>query len=157
MMIKQVIVFRTKYPDDKGGTRKLRRGKEMAQASHASMAFLTKKIQNLLRKNRSIPFVADDPVEAYVSGFGDAVDSLGLTEHEIDWINGIFTKICLQVETEEQLLEIQRRAVEKGLQCHLITDRGLTEFKGVPTNTCLAIGPDKAERIDEITMDLELY
>jgi len=31
-----------------------------------------------------------------------------------------------------------------------------TEFHGVPTNTCLAIGPDLAEKIDSITGDLEL-
>ncbi len=33
---------------------------------------------------------------------------------------------------------------------HLVTDSGLTEFKGVPTNTCIAIGPDFEDRIDVI-------
>jgi PTH2 family peptidyl-tRNA hydrolase len=125
-MIKQVIVMRTTYDG-----KKLRRGKEIAQACHASIAFLTKRIQN------------NEPIL--------------LSDVEKEWINGIFTKICLKVETEEELLEIERRAKEKGLVCHLITDRGLTEFHGVPTNTCLAIGPDEAEKIDEITKHLELY
>jgi len=111
--------------------KKLRRGKEIAQACHASIAFLTKRIQN------------NEPIL--------------LSDVEKEWINGIFTKICLKVETEEELLEIERRAKEKGLVCYLITDRGLTEFHGVPTNTCLAIGPDEADKIDEITKHLELY
>jgi PTH2 family peptidyl-tRNA hydrolase len=40
---------------------------------------------------------------------------------------------------------------------HLITDRGLTEFGGVPTRTCLAVGPDYYDLIDPVTGDLELY
>jgi PTH2 family peptidyl-tRNA hydrolase len=40
---------------------------------------------------------------------------------------------------------------------HLITDRGLTEFGGTPTRTCLAVGPDYDDRIDPVTGDLELY
>lgn len=160
-MIKQVIVMRTTYPCE-GGNRKLRRGKEIAQACHASISFLTKKIQRLLSHDNfggwmSNSIHADDPAEAYVDGFNDALKTLGMKAAELDWINGIFTKICLKVESEEELLNVKRMAEEKGLECHLITDRGLTEFGGVPTNTCLAIGPDEAHKIDEITKDLELY
>lgn len=133
-MIKQVIVMRTTYPIE-GGSKKLRRGKEIAQACHASIAFLTNRLKN----------ISDNTFQIELSG------------NEINWVKGIFTKICLKVETEEQLLEIEKKAKEKGLTCHLITDRGLTEFNGVPTNTCLAIGPDEAEKIDEITGNLELY
>ena len=39
----------------------------------------------------------------------------------------------------------------------LITDGGLTEFGGVPTRTCLGIGPDYDDRIGPVTGDLELY
>ena len=38
----------------------------------------------------------------------------------------------------------------------LITDAGLTEFNGVPTKTCLALGPDYPENIDPITGNLKL-
>ena len=38
----------------------------------------------------------------------------------------------------------------------LITDAGLTEFHGVPTNTCLGIGPYIAEEIDKFTGNLPL-
>ena len=156
-MIKQVIVFRTSYPDGKGGVRKLRRGKEIAQACHASIAFLTKKIQKLLSLDHNLPLIVDDPAEAYVSGYNSAINALDMTAAELEWKNGIFTKVCVKVETEDDLLEIQKKATEKGLQCSLITDKGLTEFGGVPTNTCLAIGPDESWKIDEVTGDLELY
>ena len=53
-------------------------------------------------------------------------------------------------------MEIHDKALEAGLEVHLITDRGKTEFHGEPTNTCLAIGPDEADKIDEITGDLQL-
>lgn len=161
-MIKQVIVVRTTYPSEKG-TKKLRRGKEIAQACHASTAFLTNKIRAILGADFSLSnwascsIQADDPAEAYAEGFKAALDLLELKPVELEWINGIFTKICLKVETEEQLLEVERKAREKGLTCHLITDRGLTEFNEVPTKTCLSIGPDYAEKIDEVTGELELY
>lgn len=38
----------------------------------------------------------------------------------------------------------------------LITDAGLTEFNGVSTRTCLAIGPDTPERLAPITDDPRL-
>jgi PTH2 family peptidyl-tRNA hydrolase len=129
-MIKQVIIMRTTYDG-----KKLRRGKEIAQACHASIAFLTNRLKNISENTFQVE----------------------LSKNEIEWVKGIFTKICLKVETEEQLLEIEKKAKEKGLVCHLITDRGLTEFHGIPTNTCLSIGPDEAEKIDEITGNLELY
>jgi peptidyl-tRNA hydrolase len=36
------------------------------------------------------------------------------------------------------------------------TDSGKTEFPGEPTNTCLAIGPDDADKIDAVTGELQL-
>lgn len=135
-MIKQVIVMRKDL--------KMRRGKEIAQGSHAAIAFLTRKIQRYLSDR------------AYTSP-GDDLFANYLTPIELDWINGIFTKICLKVNSEEELLEIDRKAKEAGLECHLITDAGLTEFNGVPTKTCLCIGPDESDKIDAITGDLELY
>ena len=37
-----------------------------------------------------------------------------------------------------------------------IEDEGRTEFKGIPTKTCIAIGPNKAKEIDKITGHLPL-
>jgi peptidyl-tRNA hydrolase, PTH2 family len=39
---------------------------------------------------------------------------------------------------------------------YLITDAGHTEFKGVPTKTCLAIGPNDVDEIDVVTGHLKL-
>ena len=53
-------------------------------------------------------------------------------------------------------MEIHDKALESVLEVHLITDSGKTEFYGEPTRTCLAIGPDEADKIDAITGDLQL-
>lgn len=127
-MIKQVIVYRKNYPDKNGNNRSLRTGKIVAQCSHASMAFLTKRIESKEE----------------------------LTPVQKEWLNSSFVKICVYVETEEELLKIHDEAKEKKIECHLITDKGLTEFNNVSTNTCLALGPDKAEVLDEVTGNLRL-
>jgi PTH2 family peptidyl-tRNA hydrolase len=129
---KQVIVMRTKYPDGKGGTFKIRTGKMIAQACHASISFLT----NRLDKNYEIN-----------SSFSEA---------QKHWLDNDFAKICLQVETEEELLDIAAKANEAGVECHIIVDNGTTEFHGVPTRTCLALGPDTPEKINSITGHLKL-
>ena len=40
---------------------------------------------------------------------------------------------------------------QAGLPTALITDGGRTEFHGVPTHTTVAIGPARADQIDQIT------
>ena len=140
MNVKQVIVIRTQYSDGKGGTTGIRKGKLISQGSHASMAFMSHILQEAIQ-NQSIPKLSS-PVE--------------------EWVKGIFTKIVLQVDNEETLLEIDKAAKEVGLLSNLITDCGMTEFNGVPTITALAIGPDYSEKIDEITgpngkFNLKLY
>jgi hypothetical protein len=57
----------------------------------------------------------------------------------------------------QELLAVYEQALQAGLVVHLITDGGLTEFGGVPTRTCLGIGPGYDDRIDPVTGDLELY
>lgn len=122
--VKQVIVIRKDL--------KMRRGKEIAQGSHASLAFITRQLQG-----------------------GNLV--VYLSEPAREWIESNFAKICLVVKSEEELLDIEKKAREAGLDVHLVTDSGLTEFNGVPTNTCLCIGPDYSEKIDPITGHLPLY
>jgi PTH2 family peptidyl-tRNA hydrolase len=138
MSIKQAIVIRKLYPDKDGKLKTIRTGKIVAQACHASIAFITSRIRNKRFTNLA-------PVKVIFK------------QQELDWINGIFTKICLQVNSEDELLDIYEKAKLVGLECHLITDNGLTEFNGIPTNTCLAIGPDDEEKINPITKELKLY
>lgn len=124
--IKQVIVMRVKYPNGNGGTTGLRKGKLISQACHASISFLTRKWGGKLSKV------------------------------EEAWVAGSFAKICLAVETEEELIAVYQQAKDKMLEVHMITDSGRTEFDGVPTKTCLAIGPDRSSKIDAVTGKLKL-
>lgn len=131
--VKQVIVVRTNYPDGKGGFRKLRTGKIAAQASHAAMSFLAK----------------------YLRRYG-RIDLASLSEEERYWMTNSFAKVVVGVDTEEELIEIHEKALRNNMTSNLITDAGRTEFDGVPTNTCIAIGPHRVERFEGITSDLRL-
>jgi PTH2 family peptidyl-tRNA hydrolase len=64
--------------------------------------------------------------------------------------------VCVRCKSEEELIAIQDKAMEMGLEVHLITDSGRTEFHGTSTRTCLAIGPGDASKIDQVTGHLEL-
>lgn len=128
--VKQVIVVRYKYKNANGEDFSLRKGKLIAQCCHASMSFLTRRLETEMI-----------PVFSRV---------------ELDWLEGSFAKVCVRVNSEEELLKIHDDAKKAGLEVYLITDSGKTEFHGVPTNTCLAIGPDLSEKIDPITGDLQL-
>jgi PTH2 family peptidyl-tRNA hydrolase len=48
------------------------------------------------------------------------------------------------------------RAKAAGVPCALIVDAGQTEFHGVPTKTCCAVGPAWIADVDAITGDLPL-
>ncbi|WP_198387697.1 aminoacyl-tRNA hydrolase [Burkholderia ubonensis] len=112
---------------------KMRQGKAVAQGSHASMraALCRGRVEgNELR----IPLDAD----------------VG------PWLLGRFTKVCVHVPDETALLDVYNRAKEAGLPCALIQDAGLTEFKGVPTLTAVAVGPSLNEAVDRITGELPL-
>lgn len=131
--IKQVIVVRTDL--------KMPLGKACAQVAHASMAFLTDKL-GLTQSSE----YAEGKLTAMGGPFSVA---------EKEWIEGSFAKVCLVVRSEEELLEIHRKAQEARLTTYLITDEGRTVFQ-VPTHTCVAIGPDYAQNIDPITRELRL-
>ena len=112
---------------------KMRRGKQIAQGAHASMSFLCRRLQE-----------------------AGSVSLDGLTDAQRAWLTGAFAKVCCRVDSEEELMQIHDKALEAGLEVHLITDSGRTEFHGQPTRTCLAIGPDEADKIDAITGHLQL-
>ena len=71
------------------------------------------------------------------------------------WLRERQCKIAVKVESEKELLELERQAKELAIPCALIVDRGLTE---VPpeTITCLGIGPAPAEKVDKMTSVLPL-
>ena len=84
-------------------------------------------------------------------------DQVKFSEAEQAWLEGSLRKVTVKVGSEAELLAVYEKALEAGVVVHLITDRGLTEFGGTPTRTCLAVGPDYDDRIDPVTGDLELY
>ena len=79
-----------------------------------------------------------------------------LTKVEQEWLDDSFAKICVYVNSEDELLAIAEQATESGLVCHVVQDSGRTEFGGVPTFTCLALGPDEVDVIDQFTGHLPL-
>lgn len=126
--IKQVIVMRKDL--------NMRKGKMVAQGSHASMAFLTR--------------------QGRFDSEGFKNDNM-LNDEEIEqWMQEGFTKICVSVDSERELMEMYNEAKQRGLTAELIVDSGFTEFNGVPTKTCIAVGPNRAEDIDRVTGHLKL-
>jgi PTH2 family peptidyl-tRNA hydrolase len=124
---KQVIVMRKDL--------NMRKGKLVAQGAHASLGAILQQ----MRKD------------------GDRL-VLDLTDPRLEpWITGRFKKICVYVNNEEELLALFAAAKLSDMICSLITDAGLTEFNGVPTNTCIAIGPDFEDKVDELCKHLPLY
>lgn len=121
----------------------MRRGKEIAQSCHASLKIF---FDRMLR--RGAPLFENPQQPRYLCKMTPEMEA---------WKEGAFTKICVYVNSEEELLEIVRLSEQAGLPTALITDSGLTEFNGVPTNTCCAIGPAMSSKIDVITGELPLY
>jgi peptidyl-tRNA hydrolase, PTH2 family len=125
---KQVIVIRKDL--------KIRRGKEIAQACHASLgAFTQRLVHNVDKQNHT----------------------LKLSKAEEEWLAGSFRKICVYVNSEQELIDVYLKSKLLGVNCILIEDNGTTEFHGVKTKTCCAIGPDYDDKVDEITGHLPLY
>lgn len=126
-MIKQVLIVRKDL--------NMRKGKIAAQAAHASLKVFFDRIEYC------------DHGEMKISNITSEMD---------EWINGTFTKVCVYVNSENELLEKYNQAKESNLPCSLILDAGFTEFGGIPTHTVVAIGPAKGEDVDKITGELKL-
>lgn len=125
METKQVIVIRKDL--------KMRKGKMIAQGAHASMAALTQ----WMTKNRRGWWAFYPPAEMEA------------------WLENSFTKVCVYVNSEQELKEIYTKAAHAALPCSLIKDNGKTEFKE-PTYTAVAVGPAEISKVDKITKDLPL-
>ncbi|MEQ1501012.1 MAG: aminoacyl-tRNA hydrolase [Myxococcota bacterium] len=136
MEVKQVIVIRRDL--------KMRRGKEIAQGAHASIAWLA---------GAALAGLNGGAVGAGEVG----VATVALDPVAVRWLTSGGRKITVQVPGEAELVEVHRAAVAAGLRSHLIRDAGHTEFAGVPTLTAVAVGPDLAEAVDRITGALALY
>ena len=145
---KQIIVMRKTFIIN-GEKKKLRTGKYAAQCAHASL----KAILDLMTDHANFKYIASQGKDG-TKTYNLHVDANTALQ---DWIEGSFTKICCCVETEEELLNVYNLAKEKGLIVSLIKDKGLTEFNGVETITCCAIGPCWSDELVGITDKLELF
>ena len=136
MNTKQVLVWRHDL--------KVRKGKFAAMMAHASMSFLTKN-GNVFR-----PTMYNPEAEFAVDVRMDHSEEV---EH---WLKNSFRKIVCYVRNEEELEALHQLALDKGLVSHMIIDIGATEFHGIPTKTCLAIGPAWDCKFNGITDHLPL-
>jgi peptidyl-tRNA hydrolase, PTH2 family len=130
---KQVIVIRKDL--------NCRKGKWCAQVAHAAM---------------KVFFDMGQWVPDNQKGFSNTFLIPNLTPPMIEWMKGAFTKVVVGVNSEDIIYQLAEKAREAGIPHAVIVDSGFTEFHGNKTTTCLAIGPDLAEKIDKITGDLEL-
>lgn len=135
---KQVIVIRKDL--------KMRKGKMCSQAAHASMSFLT--------KNTHIE--TEEHGTSYTEHFLRRTFDREFALEINHWLKNSFRKICVYVNSEDELEEVHNEALRAGLVSYLIEDNGTTEFNNVPTKTCLAIGPHYDEKFVGVTDKLPL-
>jgi PTH2 family peptidyl-tRNA hydrolase len=139
---KQVIVVRKEL--------NMRKGKMCAMAAHASMKVLLDRMeQHQTEYNyedtfngkergviRELVLEKDDPINI--------------------WLEGAFTKIVVGVSDEEFLWLHQALMTQGKVPFAVITDNGATEFHGVKTDTCIAVGPAAPEDVDMYTNRFKL-
>ena len=128
---------------------KMRKGKIAAQASHACVEATLMALAKEQRLNEVC--VAENQNWVYLNHSHE--DTSALT----NWFDAGVAKICVYVDSEEELLELANQGREQGFVVALIKDAGFTEFHGEPTFTCIAFEPLAAEDIDPLTGDLPLY
>jgi len=64
-------------------------------------------------------------------------------------------KVVLKVKDENELIQYHQQAKDAGLISVLITDAGHTAIPA-GTRTCVGIGPDDEDKIDDITGKLKM-
>ena len=138
-LAKQMIVMRRDL--------KMRKGKIAAQAGHACVEAV---LMAIAREGRGADVQAGD---GWAWLYHDEDDRTPLT----DWFDAGVAKVCVYVDSEEELLVLAERGRELGFAGALVRYAGHTEFHGEPTYTCLAFEPLPAEEIDPLTGKLPLY
>ena len=155
MQTKQVIIFRKDLLKGENGIRK---GKFGAQCAHASLCAFLSWFE--MKKSHTIDGGLYEPNQqffemSYKETIGENEDK-GLYNN---WTNGIYTKVLLGVENEEELMKVYHAFQNEelfpiGVPMALITDIGKTEFHGQETITCLGVGPYLSEELDKVTKDM---
>lgn len=148
-MVKQVIVVRKDL--------NMRKGKMIAQGAHASMkVFFDRKLSIQLGRVRRWRAKAILWLIERLLSMQDNLMVIVLDAAMREWVDGLFTKVVVSVDSEQDLFAIVIKAEDMGLPVALIQDAGRTEFGGVPTYTACAVGPSEADIVDSVTGHLKL-
>ncbi len=116
-------------------------GKLGAQVAHASMAALL-----LGSSIQALPHLTNTPTALVIP----------LDVDLEPWLSGRFTKVVLEVNSEEEMLDIYTRAIAEGFRASKIVDSGLTVFNG-PTLTCVGLGAHLPEAVHHLVGHLQTY
>lgn len=130
-IVKRVIVVRK----DLG----MRKGKMMAQVSHASKLTLLE-----------FASIEGERLSIDLNQYGKHTQAI------ISWLQGDFTEVVVSVDSKEAFDELVSKAKSRELPVFVVTDLGKTEFNGVPTETVVSIGPAESSHFDGVTDGLKL-
>lgn len=106
------------------------KGKMVAQGSHGSLGIFFNRIIKI-DKEAGTMLIKFDP-------------------SEYEWITGPFTKICLGIKSEEELVELFEKVKTLGVPSVLITDKKLSERDEKPVHTCFCVGPCEEEKVASV-------
>jgi PTH2 family peptidyl-tRNA hydrolase len=141
-MIKQVFVVRKDL--------NMRKGKVTVQCSHASNEILLEDMNS-----NTLKWLYWNIYKIFFKKYPGKTPLA-------QWLNGSSTKICLQtnggtiLDIEKNFYNLRNEVEKAGIPCLIITDNSMTEFRGVPTDTVLVIGPWYSEIIDNFTGGFKL-
>lgn len=146
--VKQVIVVRKDL--------NMSAGKLASQVAHASISFITRGLQ----RHMCDPWSDDLWMNSRGTDtkiYMPEIRTVKVDEEMAYWLDGSFTKIVVSVPDEKTLLEVYNSAKTHKCRSSLIQDEGRTAFNGVPTYTCVAVGPNYNSKVDFVTKSLPLY
>lgn len=118
----------------------MRAGKQVSQGGHGVIKVFFDRATITENDDAKYPYMLHIPI----------------TKAEHSWKEGIFTKITCVVNSEQELFDIQAKCQKLDIPYALIQDCGKTEFHGIPTYTCIVVGPEENSIVDLVTGGLKL-
>lgn len=137
--VKQIIAIRKDL--------KMSKGKAIAQGAHASMKVILDQ-SNFTKIAEGSSLLADEWMWQLQTNEKEPVYS---------WLKESFVKIVVEVNSLEELEELEDRAIKSSILVAKILDEGRTEFNNKRTVTALAIGPEWKSKLEPITGNLKLF